>query len=54
MLFGVRFNQLLFSAVFVLSSIWFVLAWRRRRPPDAADAMPPNAAEVPLGAEADR
>jgi prolipoprotein diacylglyceryl transferase len=37
MLFGVRFNQLLFSAVFVLASTWFVLAWRRRLPKSAVD-----------------
>ena len=53
MLFGVRFNQLLFGAVFVLASTWFVLAWRRRLPPDVADAAPPAGAEVPLAADAD-
>jgi phosphatidylglycerol---prolipoprotein diacylglyceryl transferase len=53
MLFGVRFNQILFSAVFVASSTWFLLAWRRRRPPDAAGVEPPAAVELPLHAEAD-
>jgi prolipoprotein diacylglyceryl transferase len=53
MLFGVRFNQILFTVVFVLASTWFVLAFRRRRPPDVAEAAPPAPAEQPLRAEAD-